>query len=83
MTKIPYDITYYVRRQLIKKIVWVAVLTAALAVFFAFFGAAIFGERCPLWLVAIFSALITLLPFLLLAELVMRCADIRDTAILQ
>ena len=65
MTKIPYDITYYVRRQLIKKIVWVAVLTAALAVFFAFFGAAIFGERCPLWLVAIFSALIALLPFLL------------------
>lgn len=65
MTKIPYDITYYARRQLIKKITRVALLTVAIAVFFVFLGSSIFGERCPLWLTILLSTLITLLPFLL------------------
>lgn len=63
MTPIPYSITHYVRKCLIRKIVWVALLTAALAVLFSLFGREIFGDRASPALIAVLSVLLCLVPF--------------------
>ena len=63
MTPIPYSITHYVRKRFIRKIVTVAILTAALAVLFSLFGREIFGESAHPAFIAVASVLLCLLPF--------------------
>ena len=63
MTPIPYSITYYVRKRLIRKIAWVVLATAALAVLFSLYGREIFGERAAPAFIAVVSVLLCLVPF--------------------
>ena len=63
MTPIPYSITYYVKKRLIRKIVTVALLTAALAVLFSLYGREIFGEAAHPALIAVLSVILCLVPF--------------------
>ena len=63
MTPIPYSITYYVKKRLIRKIVTVALLTAALAVLFSLYGREIFGEAAHPALIAVLSVVLCLVPF--------------------
>ncbi len=64
MTPIPYSITYYVKKCLIRKIVTVVLLTAALAVLFSLYGREIFGESASPALIAVLSVALSLVPFL-------------------
>ena len=65
MPDIPYAITYYARRRLIRKTVAVSLLTLGLLLLFIFFGRDILGDKIPPVPYFIVSAVIVLLPMLL------------------
>ena len=65
MTEIPYAITYYARRQTVKRTVTVSLLTLGLLLLFIFFGRDILGDKLPPVPYYLILAVIVLLPALL------------------
>lgn len=64
MTEIPYAITYYARREMLKRTVTVSLLTLGLLLVFLFFGRDILGEKLPPLPFALITAAIVLCPLI-------------------